>query len=169
MDGKTIAALVALATALGGSATAVIKAVNNNSNTEVLFKNYRVDIALLNAKVGVLMQKTGVVLDIDINELKKALMDPDPGTTSWSPVSAAYAQAVPVPGPVAGISTVIDGCNCICPVIIQNPLPPVTVTPTATSAPAPTTTTPAQDQELFKKILKDQVKKAPKSIDQLSE
>lgn len=163
MDAKTVVAVGTLVTALGGSATAIVKAVNNTSNTDALFRSYRVEIALLNAKMGVVMQKTGVVLDIDVDELKKALKDPE---TSWSPISSAYAQAVPVTPviPAPGVSTVIHGCNCVCPVLVSEPPAPAIVP--ATPAPAQT---PAQDQELFRKILKDQVRKAPKSLDQLSE
>ncbi len=155
MEAKTIVAIGALLTALGGSLAGVIQAVKAGNNTEALFRHDRVEIAVLNAKVGLLMSKAGVTLDIDVEELKKALADREDTGSRWSPFPSAYAQNLPDTS--AGFPVVINGCNCVCP---ANPVvePPDT----------PTVKKPIQtDQQLFEKLLKDQVKQAPKSLQQL--
>lgn len=159
-DAKTIAAAAALVTALGGSAVGVIKSFESKDDTEALFRHDRLEIAILNAKVGVLMAKTGVTLDVDIDELKKQLalssaVDP----TRWSLFPEAYAQKLPNP-------PVPDGFQCECSVSVPViELPPAAV-PNPIQTPVPIQT-PAQDQALFQKLLQDQVRKAPRSMDAL--
>ncbi|MFA6233845.1 MAG: hypothetical protein WC824_06625, partial [Bacteroidota bacterium] len=93
-------------------------------------------------------------LDVDVEEFKKALAD---SSGSWSLVPLVEAQTLPAPPDE--VSLKINGCKCICPVgkdpctavAVENFKPPKQI----------------PDQELFKKFLKDEALKAPKSIEQI--
>jgi hypothetical protein len=155
INAKTIAAVGVLVTALGGSTTALVTALKSGDDTEAVFRDYRVEIAILNAKVGVLMAKTGVTLDVDVEALKKAMLGQ---INTWSLFPTAYAQEVPAPL-VKETSVMIDGCKCVCPV--ETPVVPAPVVQVQVQK--------VPDQVLFKKLLDDQVKKAPRNIKALSD
>lgn len=152
-DAKTLTVIGSIITALGTASAGVIQAAKSNANNDALFRNYRVEQVILNAKLDVLMNKTGVKLDVDVDAIRKSLTDPV--KTSWQLIPSAYAQEpAPPVVPVPVISVMIDGCNCVCPE------PPVQVT-TSLPPPAPT------DQEVFKKAVRARLEKAPRSIEDL--
>jgi len=152
LDVKTLTVIGSIITALGTATAGIVQATKNKDNNEALFRSYRVELVIIGAKLDVLMKKTGVTLDVDMDEIKKALTTSEP---SWSLFPEALAQELPVQAPAStGVSIMIDGCQCICPDLRE----PV-------AAPAPPA--PSTDQELFRKAIRERVRVAPKSIEAL--
>jgi len=156
MDAKTLAVVGSLITALGGATTAVIQAVRSNDNNEALFRSYRIEIAVLKAKVGVLMKRSNVVLDVDLEEIIRSVDGPGTKSGTWSPFPSAMAQSLP-DQVLPMVSRRIGDCDCVCPDEVM----------AAEAPPLPVPDDQQADQELFRRTLRDQLRRSPKSLDEL--
>lgn len=150
LDAKTLAVVGSIITALGGAAAGVIQATKNSDNNEALFRTYRVEVAVLKAKVAVLMKKTNVVLDVDLDEIMRSVEGPQ-ADAGWSPFPLALAQEMP-PQVIPMTSVMIGPCRCECPVVEEAQAPEAA---------------PPSDQEMFQKELHRHLKQSPRSVEEL--